>query len=581
MNTTESEDRRTIAQALQDRLTAEQLKSLVPLEIRQNVPRILASNGLFAPPITEKYDLAGILADLYGTELLREKSVREALLERASDEKLSELLHAQGKSCRRRTEKVSTIAGSKWTAGKRWAKTFVHIMGLPLCLTGVPGETGSNAKETIEPYVPLKPLHDFQEDLRDEVLELVGDASVSKRAILTLPTGAGKTRTTVEALILYLRRNPVPSGIVLWIAQSEELCEQAVSSFREVWIERLICESQEGYLCPPRSLHIHRLWGRFGVPDEEIEAGSVVVAGIQKLSEMKSIDMLLEAISIIVVDEAHHAIAQSYTKLFRKFEQLNRPILGLTATPFRGSAEESQRLIRRFQSRLLTPPIDMPMEELRHRGILSSINSETCTTNRLFDLTATELAHVERMHELSKETLARIGSDVDRNRKILERLLDIPSGKPVLFFACNVEHSHLMATLLRKKGRTAASVTAKTPDTLRRRYIQEFKDGHLQFLCNVGVLTTGFDAPLIEVIAIARPTGSVLLYEQMVGRGMRGPKNGGTEECLLIDFTDNIQNFAEPMSYTRISQMWEKSAQEIRKLARSRGAHRGVSGADL
>jgi superfamily II DNA or RNA helicase len=279
------------------------------------------------------------------------------------------------------------------------------------------------------------------------------------------------------------------------------------------------------------------------------------------------------------VDEAHHAIAQSYTKLFRKLENLNRPILGLTATPFRGSGEESQRLIRRFQSRLLTPLLDKPMEELRQRGILSSITSETCTTDRRYNLTATELAHVEKMHELSKETLARIGSDVDRNRKILERLLDIPSGKPVLFFACNVEHSHLMASLLRMKGRMAASVTAKTPDTMRRRCIQEFKDGNLQFLCNVGVLTTGFDAPKIEVIAIARPTGSVLLYEQMVGRGMRGPKNGGTEECLLIDFTDNIQNFAEPMSYTRISLMWKKSAHEIRKLVRARDVHQDVSGA--
>jgi superfamily II DNA or RNA helicase len=148
----------------------------------------------------------------------------------------------------------------------------------------------------------------------------------------------------------------------------------------------------------------------------------------------------------------------------------------------------------------------------------------------------------------------------------LTRLLEVPHGKSVLLFACNVEHSQLLSLLLRRKGRTAASVTAETPETMRRRWIQEFKEGPLQFLCNVGVLTTGFDAPRIEVIAIARPTGSVLLYEQMVGRGMRGPKNGGTKECLLIDFTDNIQNFAEPMSYTRISRMWTDSALRMREL---------------
>ena len=574
------DERAQIAQALQDRLTPPQLQSLVSSEIKRDIPRILATDSLKTRPISESHHLVKILADLHGVELLRDKSVREAILENASDEKLAALMQAADKIGRKRVDKITAIAGCKWTAGKRWARTFVRILGLPPCLAGVPGEGGIAPQEIIEPYVPLNPLHDFQEILRDKVLKLLGDASVSSRAILTLPTGAGKTRTTVEALVLFLRQQAGPSGLVLWIAQSEELCEQAVASFREVWMEQLIRESQEKiYLSPPRSLHIHRLWGRFGLPNDGIEPGSVIVAGIQKLSEMPSLDPLLEQIAVLVVDEAHHAIAQSYTTMFRKLNTLARPILGLTATPFRGSGDESQRLVRRFQSRLLTPPLEKPMEELRQRGILSKIISEACSTQRRFILDAKERDHLERMHELSKETLSRIGGDVDRNRKILERLLEIPIGKPVLFFGCNVEHSRLMALLLRSKGRVAASVTAETPDTMRRRWIQEFKDGSLQFLCNVGVLTTGFDAPKIEVIAIARPTGSVLLYEQMVGRGMRGPMNGGTEECLLIDFTDNIQNFAEPMSYTRISQMWVESAQQIQKLTRSPDGRPGESGA--
>jgi superfamily II DNA or RNA helicase len=560
------EERSQIAQALQDRLNQAKLQSLVSEEQRRNIPRILATDGLLQRPITESHRLAEILADLHGAELLRDKAIRTALLDTVNDENLAALLHAAGKSERSRAAKIAAIAGCKWTAGKLWARTFVRILGLPTCLSGQPSEGGLGAYETVEPYVPLKPLHDFQIILRNRVLNLLGDASISRRAILTLPTGAGKTRTTVEALVGFLRQQLEARGQVLWIAQSEELCEQAVASFREVWMEQLIRESQEGYRSPPRSLHIQRLWGTFRFPAEGIEPGGVIVAGIQKLAEMTSLDPLLEQISVLVVDEAHHAIAPSYTGMFRQLDKLERPILGLTATPFRGSDDESARLIKRFKGCLITPPLENPMEELRQQGILSRIVAEECLTQSRFKLSGDELTHAEMMHELSQKTLNRIGNDVERNRRILTRLLEVPHGKSVLLFACNVEHSQLLSLLLRRKGRTAASVTAETPETMRRRWIQEFKEGPLQFLCNVGVLTTGFDAPRIEVIAIARPTGSVLLYEQMVGRGMRGPKNGGTKECLLIDFTDNIQNFAEPMSYTRISRMWTDSALRMREL---------------
>jgi hypothetical protein len=80
--------------------------------------------------------------------------------------------------------------------------------------------------------------------------------------------------------------------------------------------------------------------------------------------------------------------------------------------------------------------------------------------------------------------------------------------------------------------------------------IEEFRAGRLQFLCNYGVLTTGFDAPKIRAVIIARPTTSVVLYEQMIGRGMRGPLNGGTEECQVIDLQDNIARFQGQMAFT-------------------------------
>ncbi len=87
-----------------------------------------------------------------------------------------------------------------------------------------------------------------------------------------------------------------------------------------------------------------------------------------------------------------------------------------------------------------------------------------------------------------------------------------------------------------------------TRPAMRRSLIERFRRGELSVLCNYGVLTTGFDAPKVRCVVVARPTASPILYEQMVGRGMRGPEFGGTERCLVIDVNDNIQWRSEPVT---------------------------------
>ncbi len=91
---------------------------------------------------------------------------------------------------------------------------------------------------------------------------------------------------------------------------------------------------------------------------------------------------------------------------------------------------------------------------------------------------------------------------------------------------------------------------------MRRQLIKDFNQGQVNFLCNFGVLTTGFDAPKTECIVICRPTTSVVLYEQIVGRGLRGPKFGGTETCDVIDFADNINRLGPPLAYFRFNDFW-------------------------
>ena len=88
-------------------------------------------------------------------------------------------------------------------------------------------------------------------------------------------------------------------------------------------------------------------------------------------------------------------------------------------------------------------------------------------------------------------------------------------------------------------------------------YIERFRNGEIEFLINHSVLTTGFDAPKTNYIVICRPIFSDILYEQIVGRGLRGPEFGGTETCLIIDFTDNLGRFGDQQSYHRFEDFWE------------------------
>jgi superfamily II DNA or RNA helicase len=195
---------------------------------------------------------------------------------------------------------------------------------------------------------------------------------------------------------------------------------------------------------------------------------------------------------------------------------------------------------------------------MRERGILARMTTRTLPSGARFRLTTREVDYLKQWHELDKNTLNRIGSSPERNKRLLQELLGFSDTLSVLVFGCSVNHAQALALLLRRAGRTAAVITGDTPPALRRRWIEAFRSKEVQFLCNYGVLTTGFDAPQIEVVVIARPTGSVLLYEQMVGRGMRGPKNGGTPECLVVDVVDVIEQFGDQMSYQRYAELWER-----------------------
>ena len=162
--------------------------------------------------------------------------------------------------------------------------------------------------------------------------------------------------------------------------------------------------------------------------------------------------------------------------------------------------------------------------------------------------------------------LARIGRISERN-KIIHQIITKRRLKavPTLVFACDTFHAERLAVQWRKKGITARAITAKTPRALRHKWVQAFKQGELEILVNYGVLTTGFDAPNLQRVIMARPTTSGVLFEQMVGRGLRGPKFGGTERCTVFDLVDVFRLHGGMRGFQKWERDWLKGKRPKRR----------------
>jgi superfamily II DNA or RNA helicase len=174
-------------------------------------------------------------------------------------------------------------------------------------------------------------------------------------------------------------------------------------------------------------------------------------------------------------------------------------------------------------------------------------------------LTKAEQRHLSEFFDLPSSALTRLGQDQKRNLLIVSAIAEqIKAGRKCVVFACSVEHSKLISAMLNLEGIESRAITADSSKHARARAIHGLRYENTQALVNFGILTTGFDSPNIGAVVIARPTASIVLYSQMIGRGLRGPLVGGQSECVLVDVVDNIEGFgSEEGIYEYFDGYWE------------------------
>jgi superfamily II DNA or RNA helicase len=442
---------------------------------------------------------------------------------------------------------------TQW-AGSFRARRFVRDLGFARAYAGF---ESANREPLVCVNGPpeLPELHDFQRKITDAVRMLLRRLG-GMRGLLSLPTGAGKTRVAVQAVVEEIRHEDFASPI-LWIAQSDELCEQAVQTWGDVW--RSVGSRSV--------LSISRLWSSNEA--EPVEAGPhVVVATVDKLRgcvDDAQYDWLSRA-SCVVVDEAHTSIAPEYTFVLQWLGLTHRhdrcPLLGLTATPFRGrSLDETERLVGRYGRRRLDSDTlgDDPYRLLQEMGVLAKVRHQLLDGIAV-ELSPEELSQLRTLRAIPSSVRERIGANIGRNQQLLKSIESLPADWPILLFASSVSHAQTMAALLNLAGIPSAAISSETDATVRRYYIDQFRRRRLRVLANYGVLTQGFDAPAVRAIYVARPTYSPNEYQQMIGRGLRGPMNGGKSECLIINVADNLMQYGESLAFTQFEFLWAGDA---------------------
>nr|WP_279285712.1 DEAD/DEAH box helicase [Colidextribacter sp. OB.20] len=331
-------------------------------------------------------------------------------------------------------------------------------------------------------------------------------------ALLYHATGTGKTVTAV----MDAKRC---GGRVLFLAHTQELVNQATGTFRKLW----------------PSVTVGRYMESMKQPNAHVVCGSVQSVALH-LESFRDDDF-----DYLIVDEAHHAAADTYQKVLSYFKPAFT--LGLTATPER--TDDNKVILDIFKNTAHKLDIRTAVEI----GELVPIRCIRIHTN--IDLTKVRFNSVQyNIRDLESKIYVP-----ERNRLIVDTWLQYVRDKRTVVFCASVKHAQQISELFREAGIRAASVSSGMKQSERKEFREKIVNRKIQVLCACNLLNEGWDCPEIEVLFMARPTMSKVLYTQQLGRGMRLYE--GKESLMVFDFVDNASQYNMPQSLHRLFKLKE------------------------
>lgn len=392
-------------------------------------------------------------------------------------------------------------------------------------------------RPTVEKSKPAVKLFEHQREVVDDAIMHLD--SNPHKVVIHMPTGAGKTRIAMKLVMRHLLKNE--PTLVIWLAYSEELCEQAIEEFNKNWTAG-----------GNRDLNVFRFFGKHAIDlnNSKLRDG-LLVAGLSKMYRADTkygnilfLPTLADLTTLIVMDEAHQAIAEKFNYVLQQLTEKpgTRMLLGLTATPGRtwGNLDVNQKLADFFGRQKSTLKKKNPIKFLINEGYLANTEIEMLEHKNKF--TDKEKHDIMSELDIPEYIMQRLASDVQRSLSIILAIRKLIFEKHIriIVFASTVEHAKALSAALILNGIESFYIASDTPTDIRAKQILRYKNDEDTpiVMCNFGVLTTGFDAPRTSAAVIARPTKSLVLYSQMIGRAMRGPKAGGNKKAKIISVVD-------------------------------------------
>ena len=412
--------------------------------------RVLQLLQLLDPELTRPRALRQLLVDLLTpSELLRDKTSRTELLmlmrpEEALQFSRDLLLLPDSASA---ASVFGAISDMEVRKGSAQEGRLHEILAVPL-----DSIVDDDIAATRGSVVDVSPEYGLFPHQRDAVARVSYSLGLEpRRVLLHMPTGGGKTRVAMNVIADHLRH--FEPALVIWLAYSEELCEQAVAEFRRAWS-----------VLGSRPLQVHRFWGPFDMDFGTLQDG-LLVAGLSKTynvarTSVQRITSLADKVTMVVIDEAHLAVAETYalTLDLLATKRVDTRLLGLTATPGRTWADidADEELAQFFARRKVTLRVvgyENPIDYLVDEGYLSRAKFRPLFYEGGYVPSEQDLANVSRSLDIPPSILNRIAEDEQRNLVVVRELEQlVHSHTRILFFAATVSHARLIATVLRARG---------------------------------------------------------------------------------------------------------------------------------
>ena len=532
-----------------------------------------------------KQKMVSMIDSLYGTSILKNKQFRKNLLESMKE---SDIIAIRD-TCLSGSEQNESnlLAVIDIIANKPWNKNVVttyllKLWNVPEAVLEKEKDKTVIENEISAPDDQFYELLDYQYYIKQRVLNNLNSGHLLERMIVHMPTGTGKTKTTMHIITNYINFSLEKQGIVIWVAHTTELLQQAYDTFESVWKH-----------LGDGKINAYKLWGTKTIENTNQSLNGIVFCGLSKLmliadSKPKLYERLKKDCRLVVFDEAHKAAAKRTQKIIEGLMRMpagyeNRALIGLTATPGRTTEDsyDNDLLTNMFGNKLVY--IDSSILNQINMGRLKALNT-VAETNIIkyfqerrilakmkpkkltykMEFSEKELQILSSVlrdmgyddKEYTEEQLKVLAKNKERNLAIMSqlRLLHLDK-KPTIVFACSADHAKMLAAMLTLEGIPNSLVLGEM-DPMDRKHAIKDKNSEVDIIINYEVLTTGFDSKNIKCVFITRPTKSIVLYSQMLGRGLRGPLMGGNEECDLIDIDDNLQAFDNETAFSYFNDYW-------------------------